>query len=308
MKASSWKYALLVFLGGASYGFMAPIAKLAGADGFSWQQIACSQAVFGVAVFAVALGALVITKGAKRTLQKVSPLQVIKLLGTGMMTCSTCILYNYALAMLPVSAAITLLFQFTWIGVLIQVIVTRRAPHPFEIAAALLVVAGTVFASGLLSEEAAAYNPLGIVCGIASSITCALFMFLSSRIEVEMPRIQRGLIVCCGAAMLGLIACPTYFTSGVLTQGIAGYGVVLGLTALFIPVLFFGIGTPHLPTGVSTILAAAELPAAIALTYLATGAGITFVQLLGIIAILAGVTATQMPALLSGSNEESSEA
>lgn len=303
MKASSWKYALLVFLGGASYGFMAPIAKLAGAEGFSWQQIACSQAVFGVAVFAVALIASICAKGATEVIQKVSPVQALKLLGTGIMTCSTCVLYNYALSMLPVAAAITLLFQFTWIGVLIQVIVTCRAPHPAEIIAAALVIIGTIFASGLLAQDASSYNPLGIVCGIASSVTCALFMFLSSKVETGMPRIQRGLIVCCGASILGLIVCPSYFTSGILLNGIAGYGIVLGLTALFIPVLFFGIGTPHLPTGVSTILAAAELPAGIALTFIATGVGINLIQAIGIIAILAGVVATQVPSMLAKPNE-----
>lgn len=303
MRSESLKYAILVCLGGASYGFMAPVAKLAGADGFSWQQIACSQAVFGVFVFAVALFASVVVKGPERILQKVTPLQVLKLLGTGLMTCSTCVLYNYALALLPVAAAITLLFQFTWIGVVIQIFVTRRAPHPIEVIAAVLVIVGTLFASGFMTTEASSYDPVGIACGIASSITCALFMFLSSRVETEMPRIQRGLIVCCGASILGLTVCPDYFASGVLVNGIAGYGVLLGLTALFIPVVFFGIGTPHLPTGVSTILAASELPAGIALTFVATGVGITWIQGVGIALILVGVVATQMPSLMKGSSK-----
>lgn len=307
MNTNTFKYALLVFFGGASYGFMAPIAKLAGANGFTWQEIACSQAVFGVLVFGVAAAISAAFKGRAAIFKPVSPLQAAKLIGTGMMTCSTCVLYNYALSLLPVAAAITLLFQFTWIGVVIQVIVTRRAPHPIEVIAAALVIFGTVLASGLYGVTSASLDPLGVLCGLGSSVTCALFMYLSSRIEVDMPCMQRGLIVCCGASLLGLIVCPHYFSSGILVEGMAGYGLVLGLTALFIPVLFFGIGTPHLPTGVSTILAASELPAAIALTFIATGVGVTLIQFVGIAIILIGVAATQAPNLLLTPNEESSD-
>lgn len=293
MNTSSLKYALLVFLGGASYGAMAPIAKLAGSDGFSWQQIACSQAVFGMAIFAIAF-AFKTASGTRPA--KVSPVTIAKLMGTGMMTCSTCLLYNVALSRLPVAVAITLLFQFTWVGIVIQMIATKRPPRTTEALAALVVVVGTALASGLFSQELAInYDPIGIVCGLASSVTCALFMFLSGKVEPELPRMQRGFIVCCGAALLGLCACPSYFAEGVILQGMAPYGVILGLTALFIPVLFFGIGTPHLPTGVSTVLASAELPSGILLTYLATGVGIDLLQLCGVVVILAGVALSQLP-------------
>ena len=117
MQKNTLKYSAVVFLGGASYGVMAATIKCALAEGFSWTQTAASQAFFGALLFAVALAALTVL--GKRPVP-LSPKRVLSLLGLGLATCTTCVLYNFALTMLPVSVAITLLFQFTWIGIVFQ--------------------------------------------------------------------------------------------------------------------------------------------------------------------------------------------
>ena len=89
---------------------------------------------------------------------------------------------------LSVAVAITLLFQFTWIGVVIQIVVTRRRPNTAELAAAAIILGGTLLASGLFSEEAGAMDPLGVACGLLSAVSTALFMFLSGRIGVDLIR------------------------------------------------------------------------------------------------------------------------
>ena len=141
-------------------------------------------------------------------------------------------------------------------------------------------------------------DPLGVVCGLLSAVSTALFMFLSGRIGVDLPPIQRGLFVCLGACILGFAVCPGYFASGALQAGIWKYGLVLGAFGLLIPVVLFGIGTPHLPTGLSTIMASSELPCGILISVFVLGESVSTLQAVGVVVILAGVVVSQLPNLL----------
>lgn len=296
MRLQTLKYSLIVFLGGASYGVMASTVKFAYAEGFNWTQTAASQAIFGFFLFTVAFLVLNIFKKHR---VRVTPKQIMRLMEVGLVGCMTTILYGFSLTMLPVAVAITLLFQFTWIGIVIQVIVTRRPPRLAEGLAALVIIGGTILASGFLSESyTEELNPFGLLCAGLSAITCTLFMFLSSKIETDMPSIQRGMLICFGSSLLGLAICPDYFTSGILVEGIWRYGLILGFFGLFIPVILFGIGTPHLPTGISTIMASSELPCAILISVFGLGELVDPLQIAGIIVILLGVCVSQIPHLL----------
>lgn len=295
MQKNTLKYSALVFMGGASYGVMAATVKLAYGDGFSWTQMVASQAFFGALIFAVALCGL--TLAGKRPVP-LAPKRIGALLGLGLTTCTTCVLYNFALTLLPVSVAITLLFQFTWIGIVIQVVVTRRRPHAAEVAAAIVIVGGTFLASGVLTETASELNPLGMASALLSAVSCATFMFLSSRIGTDLPAIERGLVVCLGACILAFAVCPGYFTSGALQAGVWKFGLVLGVFGLFIPVVLFGIGTPHLTPGLSTIMGASELPSGIAISTIVLAEPLAVSQAVGIAIILAGVVLSQTPQLL----------
>lgn len=295
MQKNTLKYSAIVFLGGASYGVMAATVKVAFAEGFAWAQTAASQAFFGALLFAAAL--VVLAVAGKRPVP-LSPKRVLALLGLGLTTCTTCVLYNFALTMLPVSVAITMLFQFTWIGIVFQVIATRRRPHPAELCAAVVILGGTLLASGLFSSSVGALNPIGIVCALLSALSCATFMFLSARVGNDLPPIERGLVVCLGACILGFAVCPDYFASGALQAGIWKYGLILGAFGLFIPVVLFGIGTPHLPTGLSTIMASSELPCGIAVSVIVLSEPVDAFQIAGIAVIMAGVIVSQLPNLL----------
>ncbi|OUO91556.1 EamA family transporter [Gordonibacter sp. An230] len=296
MRSPLLKYALAVFLGGASYGAMGTVAKSAFAAGFAWPQTVMSQALFGTLLFGLAFA---VEAARNKGAVPMNARRLLKLAGTGMVTATTGVLYSIALSKLPVAVAITLLFQFTWIGIVIQVVATRKPPHAAQVTAAVVIMAGTVLASGLLSSDVdfASFDPVGIACALLSAVSCAAFMYLSGHVENDMPSFQRGFFICLGSLVVGVVVCPGYFPSGVLFQGIAGYGVLLAVTVLFVPVLLFGIGTPKLPVGVSTILAASELPCGILVSIIVLGEGIGAVQAAGVVAILAGVVIAQGPTM-----------
>ena len=177
-------------------------------------------------------------------------------------------------------------------------IATRRRPHGAEIGAAVIILGGTLLASGLFSSTVGYLDPLGIACALLSAVSCATFMFLSARIGVDLPPIERGLVVCLGACILGFAVCPDYFASGALQAGIWKYGLILGVFGLFVPVVLFGIGTPHLSAGLSTIMASSELPCGIAVSVLILSEPVDAFQVAGIVVIMLGVVVSQLPNLV----------
>lgn len=287
---------LQVFLGGASYGVMATTYKLAYAAGFTSNQVVAGQAWVALALFALLV---LLNRARGKRLAKLDVKTVLKLMGLGMLTCTTSILYCYAMSVLPAPVALTLLFQFTWVGLVIQAIATRRAPHACQIASAVVIMAGTVFASGLYSTDLGSLDPVGIACALGASVSCALFVTLSGKVPADCSPAQRGMTVVAGSALLSLAACPSFLPSGVLFQGFAPYAAIAALFALFFPVILFGLGTPHLPSGLCTILSAAELPMGLLVSMIVLGTPMGAIEWAGVATVLAGVVIAQLPSLAS---------
>ena len=155
-----------------------------------------------------------------------------KLAGLGMLTCGTSIFYCFAMTILPVSASLTLLFQFTWIGLVIQILFSKRPPRLYELAAVAIILFGTVFASGCYKTGIAGYSLVGFACACLAALCCALFITLSGKVRISCSSAQRGLIVSTGSLALSLVACPSIFASGALVNGLAPYAAVTGVFGL----------------------------------------------------------------------------
>lgn len=137
------------------------------------------------------------------------------------------------------------------------------------------------------------------LCALGAAVTCSLFVTLSGKVKALCSNEQRGLVVCLGAGVMSLTACPDYLVSGVVFQGILPFAAVAGFFGLMCPVLLFGLGSPHLPAGLSTVMAAAELPAGLFIAMVVLGEPLGVVEWLGVVVILAGVCLAQAPSLLS---------
>lgn len=285
------KATLQVFLGGASYGAMATTYKLSYAAGFTSNQVVAGQG--WTACFLFALAFLFGLARGKRW-QRIGVKSALKLMGLGCITCTTSILYCYAMSVLPVPVALTLLFQFTWIGTVIQVIMTRKPPAPAQVVAAAIILVGTVLASGVYQTGIVGYDPVGLACGFCAAISCALFLALSGKVVVPCSTEQRGFIVCAGVVVASHLVCSDFIVSGVLVQGFAPYAFVCGLFGMLIPVLLFGLGTPYLSAGMSTIMTSAELPAGLLVAMIVLSTPISPVEWLGVATILAGVCVAQI--------------
>ena len=132
---------------------------------------------------------------------------------------------------------------------------------------------------------------------LGATVTCSLFVTLSGKVKAPCSNKQRGLVVCLGVGVMSLTACPDYLVSGVVSQGILPFAAVAGFFGLMCPVLLFGLGSPHLPAGLSTVMAAAELPAGLLIAMVVLGEPLGVIEWLGVAVILAGVCLAQVPSL-----------
>lgn len=290
--SSRLRYSLIVFAGGACYGIIGSVVKLAYGDGFTFPQVTCTQTVFALATFLL-LALFDKLRGFRRV--RLSWKERLQLGAMGLVSAGTTTFYYLSLSMLPASVAIALLFQFTWMGLVFEVATTRARPHGASLVSVAVILGGTVLASGLAEGTLEALNPLGILCGLAAAVCCASFMFLSGRVVTDAPVQQRGLWASVGYFAAGLAVCPDYFASGALTSGLWSYGLVLGPLSFVLPMMLFGIGCARISPGLSTIMASSELPISIACAVLVLHEAVTPLQLAGVAVILLGVVVAQLP-------------
>lgn len=113
---------MIILFGAVSYGLLSTFVKLAYHSGFSTNDAVGSQLIFGIVMMLLVIGLIKnvpVMKG-------VSVKSLIALLPTGITVGATSILYYSALQYIPASIAIVLLFQFTWMGVLIEAVIERK--------------------------------------------------------------------------------------------------------------------------------------------------------------------------------------
>ena len=75
-----------------------------------------------------------------------------------------------------------------------------------------------------------------------------------------------------------------------LASGLWIYGLILGLFGIVIPIYLFSIAVPKVGTATASILSAMELPVAVTVSVILLSETLTFLQVIGIIVILFGMT------------------
>ncbi|ANE45954.1 hypothetical protein SY83_06245 [Paenibacillus swuensis] len=279
------KNIIYVFAGACSYGVLSMFVKLAYDDGYDVNQVLGSQMLFGFTMFMLLR--------VFRSYPRLPVTAVLQLMGLGATTGLTGVFYYSALQTIPASIAIVLLFQFTWIGVLIESVLHRQRPSRAQMFALLLLILGTVLAGGVLGPGAGLSELAlsGILFGLLSAVSYALFIVYSGKISASAPALQRSVLVSFGSLVTCfLIFPPTFLLDGSLFSGtLPMWGLLLGLFGPVIPILLFTKGVPHIGGSLASILSAAELPVAVITSWLVLKETVTPLQWSGTIIILIGV-------------------
>ena len=292
MKPYHILFPLLVFLGGCSFGPSSSVIKMAYEAGFAANDVVMSQYLFGWMMMAVLAGGLFAASAARKKaaapkLPKAKNVIGIGAVGISIALVSTC--YIFALQTVPAHIAVILLFQYTWMDIILEALYTRKLPHISMVTSVLILVAGTLLAAGV-GAGAEHLDPIGILFGIGSAFFYAIYIFLLGKVDVEVHPITRSFCILSFALLfLICIFTPAYFTSGVLADGLWKYGILIGILGCAIPSFFFAIGTPKISTGAATILSSSELPAGIICSVIILSEAVTPLQWAGVVLLFFGI-------------------
>ncbi|PIC69977.1 MULTISPECIES: EamA family transporter [unclassified Sporosarcina] len=283
-----WMYPLLVVFGAACYGILSTIIKLAIQDGFTASEAVTSQYYTG---FLLALIIFILVKRGLPTIRGSFPVLI-----AGLFTAITGTVYGKAVEYMPASLAVVLLFQFTWIGMLYECVLSKRLPKQSEGVSLVFLFGGTILAAGLIDVDVSGIPWQGWAWGLAAAFSFAAFVTANQQPVPGMDVVTRLFLMSFYAAIaITFFQSPEILWNGMLGDGLWIYGTILGVFGIVLPIFLFSIGVPKVGAGMSSILSAVELPVAIIASMLLLGERLTLLQFLGIFLVLFGMT---WPAML----------
>lgn len=285
-------YPLLIVIASSSYGVLSTIVKVAMQHGFTSGEAVSSQYIIG---FLLVLTIFLITQ---RQLPKPSKIGLAILVCAGLLTGTTGIVYGESLRYLPASLAVVMLFQFTWIGLLLDCALHKRLPSRPEVISLIILFAGTILAAGVLNVDLSGIPIKGWLFGFAAAFSFACFIQFNSRPVEGITTTARVLIVSFVALILiSIVLNPEIIWNGKLfVQGLWKYGLALGLLGIILPIYLFSIAIPKIGGALASILSAIELPVAVTVSVIVLHEPLTTIQIIGIILVIVGM---MLPTILT---------
>ena len=232
-----------------------------------------------------------------RRVKFASPRECAKMAVLGVLTGCTSICYYNSVSLLPSAAALTLLFQYVWVSVLIECVVERHLPTPSTVVAVIIVLVGTVFAAGLLEGSLETLDPLGVAMGAGSAVFYALYLYLSGRIGVGQPAALRAAMLPAGGLLVTSVANPACYATALFDPNVWPYAVGMSILGVILPTTLINYASPKLSTGMVSVMASSELPVGIFAAWALVGDAPTPLTLFGAFLVLAGIVVKQLPAI-----------
>jgi drug/metabolite transporter (DMT)-like permease len=290
------RYSIIMFIAGSCYGIVVPLVRTAYAAGFGVGEVMVTQYLIAALLLVVVV---VVFSRRHMTLKEFGQLLCVGVVASGVSFC-----YFRALDLLPSATALTLLFQFVWIGVVIQIVRERKLPKPLTVFAVVLVMIGAVLATGATSEvdSFANLDPLGVLFGFLSALFYALFLFLSGRVAVDLPAVNRTLVSVTASFLVAFTLCPLYFAKPMLLE-MPLLGLVLGIVGICLPVFLIAVSAPKLPPGLATIMASSELPSGVICATIFLGDPLTLPVAGGVVIVLLGIVLSELENLRLSAKE-----
>lgn len=283
-----WWYALLVLLAGSSFGLVSTIMKVGYDLGFTVQQTTDAQYVVGV----VLLWVIALFHGGKHRISKKQwgVLAVIGLSGAG-----TSYTYYLALTNLPASLAIVLLFQFAWMVVVIDILVTRQLPSLQKWLGLVFIVIGTVLAVGLLEHSIGRFPMWAFLLGLVAGFCYAITLYMSAYVDTETsPATRSALTATIAMVAIFCVFPPTSLLHVNAWWNMSLWALFAGLFAQVVPLSFMLIAIPHTGGRMAGVLGSIELPVAVFVAWAALGESVSPLRWLGVAMILAGIVVSEI--------------
>lgn len=285
---------ILVLLASCSYAVLSTIVSLAVSAGYGIDVVLVGKFFYGWVILLI-ISAIVF---AVRKRQKISwdRKRVMCLAGSGIVMALVTVCYFHSLSYLPISLAVVLLFQYSWMGVVIESAANKRLPSKSKTVSCLVILAGTILAGGIIGStiSLSEMNPIGILLGLSAAFCYALFVFLSGRVSTDMPPLSKSFSISTFGMLFVLLFVGTVYGGTAVLEGITNigslvYSIPLGIFGIAVPILFLAVGAPKISTGMATILNSAELPLEVLLAALIILEPVGPLRWIGVVIILLGI-------------------
>jgi drug/metabolite transporter (DMT)-like permease len=284
---------LFVLLGGACFGFTPIFAKLGFSYGYSLGQITIVQMIIAFLL----LWSFTFLK--RSSFKGITKKNIPQIMITGCFVGLTTIFYYASMQYLPASLSIILMFQFVWIGIILEWIFSKIKPTPITILSIILIIVGVYFASNISNGNIQGLPIKGFVFGILSAFTYAGFIFFSGKVAVDVDPWVRTSLMVTGSTILVLVLFMRDIPSIMpLEINLVTTAVGVSLFGSVLPPLFFAVGAPLVSGGVANILTSIELPIAILSASLILSETVTPLQWIGTAIILASIFLNELGSTL----------
>lgn len=291
---------IYVLIGACSYGVLSTFVKLAYGEGFIVNDVVGIQMLLGALLL---WGGVLINSSrsrrkrtTKQTYTKPNRKEILLLTIVGSSTGLTGMFYYMALQYISASLAIVLLFQFTWMGVLIEAIVNRKMPSKGKLVSLIPLLIGTLSAANIFTTGLSNVHWLGFLFGLLAAVSYSVFILLSGKIALQVnPMTKTALMITGGLVVCSIILPPTFLTNGTLFIELAvKYGFTIAFFGPFFSTLMFSKGVPLTGSGLASILGAMELPTAVIMSAFVLREHVGAPQYIGMFLILLGIALPQL--------------
>ncbi len=291
MKNQLLKGSLFIALGACCYGMLGTFVKMAYKHGYNTAEVTLSQ--FGIGFASLLILSLFSKQGAEEKTKQPGIKSIFKLIVAGTSLGLTSIFYYLAVQYIPVSVAIVLLIQTVWMGVLLEMILSKRIPGLRKLLAVLIILGGTVLATGLL-KNSVKINWAGVGWGLMSAFSYTATMYSSNKLELHLPPLKRSLYMILGGL---IIICLVFHTSlnNHFSYGIfLNWALAISLFGTILPPLLFTRGMPLTGIGLGAIIASLEIPIAVLMAHILLQEPVSLQQWAGVGLILFAVVLMNM--------------
>lgn len=275
---------LYILIGASFFGFTPIFAKLGFSYGYTLGQINIVQMM----ISSIILWSFTLIK--RSSFKGLNKKNVLQIMMTGCFIGLTSIFYYGSMQYLPASLAIILMFQFVWIGIILEWIFSKIKPAPVTVLSIILILVGVFFASNILNGDIQGLPFKGFIFGILSAFTYAGFIFFSGKVAVDVNPWTRSSLMVTGSTILVFILfmrdVPTVLP---LEKDLLTTAVGVSLFGAVLPPLFFAVGAPLVSGGIANILTSIELPIAILSASIILSEAVTPLQWLGTAIILVAI-------------------
>lgn len=278
---------VLVFIGACSFGVLSTFVKFAYADGFTLGDVTGVQVLFGL----LTLWVLFFIRGVftKRKID-FSLKSAWKSILVGTSTGLVSVTYYKCVSELPASIAILLLMQFTWISLLLELVLYKKVPTRNQLLAVILIIFGTLLAGNVFGGESFPWSWEGIGFGMMAAFFYAVFIWANGRVGNALLPVQKSAYMMLGACtLIFILFTPEFLWDGDLQNGLWQWGIILALFGTVLPPLLYAYGIPKAGVGVSAIVSSAELPVAVFVSSWLLAEKVVWLQWIGVVLILAAI-------------------